>query len=188
MTEKELEIKKLLFGNQKQANAINDAVVSIVTDLFEKNATPREPGVEPYQAMYNFISELTATGHTLSDDESLFIQLVCGKASYETLKSGVPFIVTCDQPSTESPKYNFRITTLGEEAEEEPDPSTSMHVANKPTVGPDEVYSDDDDFATRARKIKDAILPMVPTGVKAEIPDNEYAQALCCAEYYYGYK
>lgn len=186
MTERALEVKKLLFGNQKQANVINDSVATIVGSYLDEHATA-VPGAELYQIVYDLITELSKES-SLSSDAELFIKLVCGEPSYNILCSGVPFIVTCDQPSTESPKYNFRITPLGEEAPSEPEASDALAISSKPTVGPDEVYNEDDSFAERARKIKDAILPMVPAGVKSEIPDNEYAQALCCAEYYYGYK
>lgn len=184
MTERELDIKKLLFGNQKQANAINDSVVKIVSEYFYTHESELTVDGDLATKMYTMIQNITAGERTEDYSQDLFLQLVCGPESFATWESGVPFIVTADQPSTESPKYNFRIYPLGAEVPEEKEEDTSLHIAAKPLVGPDEVYDDKDDFPTRARKIKDAILPMVPESVKKEI-DNEYAQALCCAEYFY---
>lgn len=181
MTEKEMELKKLLFGNQKQANVINDSVVMIASEYFYAHTTDTQ---DMSGAMYKLLQEITGADYATEAAE-LFVKLVCGVNSFNTWKAGVPFIITADQPSTESPKYNFRITPLGEEVVPETEPEDKLQITGKPLVAPDEVYDERDDFPTRARKIKEAILPLVPASVKAELPDNEYAQALCCAEYYY---
>lgn len=190
MTESQLEMKKLLFGNQKQANVINDAVVTFADAFFRDTLDPKydTDEFEMYQKMYQLLKEVTDFGPKHTRDADLFVMFVCGVESYNIWLSKLPFVLTAEKPSTESPKYNFRISYLGQEAQVEPEEVESLKPAAKPAVGPDEVYSDDDTYTERARKIKEAIIPMVPDAVREELKDNEYAQALCCAEYYYGFK
>ena len=182
-------VKRVIFGLQKQANVTNEAVVKIVArglvDVAGASVLDSEESV--VEAIRNYLQELVNTNGTMDDT---LVMLVAGEKSLANLKELGPKTVYVNQPNEESPKHIFRINMLGESdidmSAEEGDYQTPV-VTSRPSITPDEVYSMDDDFYTRARKIKSAILPMVPDAVKENIPDNDWAQALCCAEYFYGY-
>ena len=181
-------IKECLFGLQKQANVINDGVITIIASELARLGYPEfNDSEEVKDAINELLTKLLQGTDTFSDEALL---LIVGPQGWANLDAVGPKYVYVDKPSTESPKWIFRINMLGEDAEVETEVDPGEKLAeniSKPAVSPDEVYSPSDDFYTRARKIKDAILPMVPAAVKTEIADNEFAQALCCAEYFYGY-
>ena len=181
-------VKRVIFGLQKQANVTNEAVVKIVarglSEAVGSSCLNTEESV--VEGIRGYLQSLVDTYGTPDDT---LVMLVAGEASLANLKAVGPKTVYVNQPNEESPKHIFRINMLGDSevdmSAEEGEVSAVPTV--KPSVTPDEVYDVDDDFYTRARKIKAAILPIIPEAVKENIPDNDWAQALCCAEYYYGY-
>jgi len=182
-------VKAILFGNQKQANVINDAVVAIVAQFLDGKGADMSTQNVTAESIYMTLKECAETG--LSKENETFIQLVAGRKSYAVLKEGVPFIVSQNQPNVDSPKYNFRILEVGtEDVEDEVENGEKEMYAGmrfeRPAASPDEVINPDDTIAEQTRKLKDAILPMCPEAVKTEIPD-EYAQALYCAQAYFSY-
>lgn len=182
-------VKAVLFGNQKQANVINDAVVSIVAQYLDsvgQDMQTEELVITGIQDNLRLIAE-----RGVRKEEEVFVQLVAGHKSYCILKEGSPCVVSVNQPNTESPKHNFRILVLGEEDVEEGVESKDMDFEagkhfEKPAAAPDEVFDPDDSIAEQTRKLKDAIIPMCPPSVKEELAD-EYAQALYCAQAYFSY-
>lgn len=190
LTENQVQnVKHVLFGNQKQANVINEAVVKLVArglcEVSTSSACDSEESV---------IKAITEYFQTLVDNQTqgnpTLIMLMGGEQSLANLREVGPKVVIAEQPNPESPKYIFRIRMLGVDdgdvdmsAESSETTGSEFPAMNTPEV--ECPYEPTDDFPTRARKIKDAILPLIPDGVKMEIPNDEYAQALCCAEYYY---
>lgn len=190
MTDRELEVKKLLFGNQKQANVINDAVATIVCRTFYNLPPEDRAGNDLNEQMYAAIQATVSfitSGEKVSPDGRTFIMLTCGADALALLSSGTPYIVNMWQPSIESPKWNFRIAPLGVNEQVEEESHDESAPVGKPLVGPDEVYSDNDSLAQRVEKIKNAIVPMAPQSAMAELGNDEYKVALCYAEYFYGY-
>lgn len=184
-------VTHVLFGNQKQANVINKAVVKIVArgllDVSNSSCLDSEESV--IKAATDYLQSLCDNGFSGSEH---FVMLLAGEQSLACLKETGPKMVHVNQPNPESPKYTFRVGMLGEEPDvdnsaELSDTSTGTGILGSSTSASfaECPYEPTDDFATRARKIKDAILPLCPGVVKTEIPNDEYAQALCMAEYYY---
>lgn len=186
-TENELKsVKNVLFGLQKQSNVTNDSVVYYVASQLKSSFNQQwSTDGEVVELIKKYLDK--CINSYMGDDDELTVALIAGKQSLANIKANKPTIVVIEPISETSPKCKIRVNVLGEDpAEEDNTYEAELHnPIAKPTIGPDEVYDPSDDFATRARKIKDAILPLIPQGVKEEIPDNEYAQALCCAEYYY---
>lgn len=179
-------VKECLFGLQKQANAINDGVVvAVCKELMRHGYASFNDADEVQEALHELLNKVLASDATV--DETVMM-LICGPQSVANLQATGPKTLYIDKPSTESPKWIFRINMLGEDAvvEHEGEVGSQPIPVQKPAVSPDEVTSPNDDFQTRADKIRDAIMPMVPDAVKTEVSDP-YAQALCCAEYFYGY-
>lgn len=179
-------VKECLFGLQKQANAINDGVVvAVCKELMKNGYTSFNSSDEVQEALHELLNKVLAADAMV--DETVMM-LICGPQSVANLKATGPKTLYIDKPSTESPKWIFRINMLGDDAvvEHEGEVGSQPIPVQKPAVSPDEVTSPNDDFQTRADKIRDAIMPMVPDAVKTEVSDT-YAQALCCAEYFYGY-
>lgn len=188
-TEALANVKAVLFGNQKQANVINDAVVAIVTQFLDGNGVDMSTQNTTAEGIYTTLKECAEYG--LSKENEVFVQLVAGRNSYNVLKEGSPYIVSQNQPNADSPKYNFRIQIVGEEAPDDEVESGDKEMYTgmkfeKPAASLDEVINPDDTIAEQVRKLKDAILPMCPEGVKSEV-ENEYAQALYCAQAYFDY-
>lgn len=182
-------VKAVLFGNQKQANVINDSVVAIVAQFLDGRSVDMSTQNSTAEGIYITLKECAEQG--LSKENEMFIQLVAGRKSYAVLKDGSPFIVSQNQPNTDSPKYNFRILVVGtEDTEDEAENGEKeMYTGMKferPAASPDEVLCPDDTISEQVRKLKDAILPMCPDAVKSELTD-EYAQALYCASAYFDY-
>lgn len=185
-------VKHVIFGLQKQANVTNEAVVKIVARGISRVSGEAALNSEEsfINAVRDYLQYCIDKGFT--DDENL-IMLIAGEVSLAVLNEMGPKTVYVDQPNPESPKHIFRINKLGEEVSIDMSAESGVYapasaVPSAPTVDPDAVYDVDDDFYTRARKIKAAILPTIPDAVKENIPDNDWAQALCCAEYFYNYK
>lgn len=204
-------VSHVLFGNQKQASVINAAVVKIVArglaDVSGESCLNTEQSV--IETISDYLQTMCDTG--VIGDHNL-VMLLAGEQSLANLLEVGPKTLHVNQPNPESPKYTFRVGMLGEEPEVDNSAETlgdvfsgmGMLIKGAGTVTPVDgsgkpvfthhassesttccPYNPTDDFPTRARKIKDAILPLCPNAVKTEIPDNEYAQALCMAEYYY---
>ena len=180
-------VKHVLFGNQRQSDVINEAVVKIVArGLLEVGS------VSSLDSEDNVVMTIRDYLQNLVDNNQFgnetLVMLVSGEQSLANLKSVGPKVVTYDQPNPDSPKYAFRVIMLGQSENIDMSAMVSAYRQATNVVKADSnddcPYEQDDDFPTRARKIKDAILPLVPNAVKSEIQD-EYAQALCCAEYYY---
>lgn len=183
-------VKHVLFGLQKQANVINDAVVSIVASeliaAYGHEAVVSEESV--VDGIRTYLEHAITSGIDSIDEQ--VAKLIAGTQSVANLKMEAPRIVSCEPISDTSPKRAFRVYILGDKPDVEitaEEGSGAINATARPKVSPDEVTDPNDDFYTRACKLRDAIMPLVSEGVKAEIPDNEFAQALCCAEYYYGY-
>lgn len=176
-------VKAVLFGNQKQANAINDAVVTLVTEellSYPGGNLDSEDGV--IACITDVINEMIDAG--LNSTNRMFLLLTTGPNSVHVLEEHGPLRLDVTQPSDQSPKHNFRIVPMGYVA-----PEVKVHEmapAAKPAATVDEVLDPTDSFAEQARKLKDAILPTVPGPIKDEVSD-EYAQALLCAQSYFEY-
>lgn len=187
-------VKHVLFGNQKQANVINEAVVKIVArgllEISSSTACDSEDAV---------VTTLTNYFQTLIDNNQMgnetLVLLTAGEQSLENLRNVGPKVVNVEQPNPESPKFNFRVYMLGEVPDidrtvttttEQPEIKPLRETGNAPYVYSEDnpLYDPTDDFPTRVKKITDAILPLVPDAVKRELSDPT-AQALCCAEYFY---
>lgn len=189
LTEEQVtNVKRVIFGNQKQANVTNEAVVKIIASGIAsvKHSSVLNSEIEFVDACEEYLNDCVK-GRTPDDT---LVMLLAGEQSLANVKADGPRVVKVSQPNPESPKYIFRVCMLGEDADvdmsaTEGEIETSSISLSSSKVSTDCPYERDDDLATRARKIKDAILPLCPDTVKKEIPNDEYAQALCYAEYYY---
>lgn len=189
LTEQQVtNVKKVIFGNQKQANVTNEAVVKIIArGIAEEYSTDVLNSEESFvDACKNYLQ--SCIDNPASGDDTL-VMLLAGEVSLANVKAEGPRVVHVNQPNPESPKFTFRVGILGEDVDvdmsTESGESSVSDSKESGRVGVECPYDKDDDYPTRARKIKDAILPLCPAAVKTEIPNDEYAQALCFAEYYY---
>lgn len=180
-------VKETLFGLQKQANVTNGAVVKIVArELY--NAVGLSDSTSPTDvdaAIMSYLEKVIPATVEFTDDA---LMLIAGEQSLANRNSGSPCVPYHRQLSDTSPKMIYRITVLGEDAEIDNGGDSNTTPSFKPSVV--EVAPDahsNADFYTKARQLKDAILPSVPDAVKAEIPDNEWAQVLVCAQGYFEY-
>ena len=188
-SEKHLEnIKHVLFGNQRQANSINEGVsllvatsLSTIVNVSTSNTT--DDIVKAISDAFN----LYIKGRPCVFSDSVFIMVVGGELSLDNIKNHIAENLTLSvtQPNPNSDKHVFMVIKDGDDVSNSY--SDKSVPTSKASVDPDHVYNEDDDFQTRADKIRDAILEITPTAVKEEVADP-YAQALCVAEWYYGYK
>jgi hypothetical protein len=176
-------IKHVLFGLQKQANVINDAVVTLVAkelaskmDVVNLSTTGAvDLEIQKYVA--------GCMAKTISYDENI-LMLIVGEQSVANMSCGEPITLVAENISDTSPKMLYRIAVLGKEADiERPvelGDTTVVREPMTPMITPD-------GFWERACAIRDRILPTVPQAVKDEINGNEFAQCLVCAEQYFKY-
>lgn len=183
-------IKQVLFGQQKQANVINDSVVKIVARelaavVSASNITSID---EADDAILQYLRGVVAG--ELQYDEDAFI-LIAGEVSLANAKSGMPVTVTAEAASETSTKVNYRVSVMGEEAAEV---DMSAEAGKPASAMPDLPISGEvkktqvSDFRTKAEQLRAAILPLVPDAVKQELAGDEYAQCLVCAEQYFAYR
>lgn len=179
-------LKHVLFGNQKQANTINDAVVGIVGKKLLERGVDLETESSVAEGIQAVLTEaITNPG---SADE-LLIRLVAGDISYTNLGCGEVLTVLVDIPNPESPKVVFRIALLDSSMlvkEESVEVKAPFECVEEDDVDVDTKKHPEliDDFVLRVQALKETMLPMVPTAVKNVIAD-EAEQCLCIAEYYY---
>lgn len=186
MTKENVEtVKHVLFGLQKQANVTNDAVVKIVT----RGVCAKEGSAVLYSedafidACRHYLQECVNNEH--SEDDTV-IMLLAGEQSLANLKKPGPKVVYVEQPNPESPKHIFRINMLGQEPESV-DMSVDANITAQPSPAGVEIGSDAYNSMTcyeKACALRDAILPLAPTAVRAEI-DDDFALALYCSEAYF---
>lgn len=190
-------VKQVIFGLQKQASVQNDAVCVIIagelTKYYGRDSVSNQDAF--IESCRKYLQ--ACIDGTITPDRNAFM-LLCGEKSMAKLNEQGPRVVNVEQPSVQSPKLLFRIGMLGEtEANLEEntvapiddslidDMVGVLKGAKNSTMDLDLRISETDSFAVKAEKLKDAIMGCVPDAVKQEIPDNEYAQALCCAEAYF---
>lgn len=173
LTENELDnVKRVLFGLQKQANVINQTVVSIVAK--ELVSAFGEQAVQTEENVINSIKEFLQHAIDTSNYNEIPLLLMAGEVSKANLDEGGPLIVVVDQPNPESPKHTFRIGKLGEENAEvnhEVDAGTSHYGTINNDVDPD-------DIVTQTEVLKNKILAVAPESVVVEFNGNDYAAAL----------
>lgn len=195
-------IKELLFGQQKQASVINDAVVKMVarelSATFGINDTSSLD--DAHAKIMSYLFAVVGNGVTYNEDA---LMLIVGEQSLANLKSGEIVSVYESDASDTSTKKIYRINTQNQATVD-----NTGEAGNKSTYEalPGNVIEDardwypesyqkeqkkldpNADFWLKAQQLRDAILPLVPDAVKTEIPNNEFAQALVCAEQYFSYR
>ena len=176
-------LKRVLFGKQKQANAINDAVVNIVETGLVKLGYMCLEEEHCAQVLEDALGKIVGGKVTMDESLKVFVSLVAGDYAIEMLESCEPVTVSVIQPSSESPKRIFRIVSAMN-AIAEYDETTYKEIEETKPATVVSTKIENETFADQAIRMRDRILPTVPAAVKTEIPDNEWAQALCCAEAY----
>ena len=177
-------VKHVLFGNQKQANVINDAVVGIVAEglleITHSAALDTESNV--VEAIKGYL-QAKIDGGPGSDT---LVKLVAGEQSFANLSAVGPKTVYAEPISPESPKYNFRIVMLGDqpgidhEAEARAEqPVLNTSIPYEPGFVPDDVS-----YTAQADYLKNAILPLLPPLIMQELQD-EWKAALVGSQYYF---
>lgn len=181
-------VKRVLFGKQKQANVTNEAVVRIVAD--DLIATIGASCLSSEDAVVDGIKSYllqNLEGNLKHND--VVLMLIVGEAGHRVITLGEgPRVVSAEQPNAESPKRIFRVYQLGET----PEPIMSGPVfvggpvLTPPSSGstPSSSAVDQYDYKARVEQLKKDILPLVPDAVKKELSDPT-EQCLCCAEFYY---
>lgn len=172
-------IKQIIFGQQKQANVINDAVVKIIArELADKAGKDDLFTIDDVEfAIMEYLKG--AVGGNAYDDTAMM--LIVGEQSLANLKSDELVTVTAETASDTSTKVNFRIRPLS---------GADADVDSTGVRGDAQAKSYDKSAATAMRErdpnatfqntvddLRDKLLPMVPDAVKAEVSDP-YAQAL----------
>lgn len=180
-------VKAVLFGNQKQASVINEGVVAIVG----RGIAEATSGDSALASEHDFVDAVTSFLQTSVDNgkpvNSVILMLVGGERSLLALQAEGPKCVMCESAGPETPKYNFGIYMLGEQAPA----ATESHIEGIP------VPTDMSKFTPEAQKkfedmsytaqrdfLVNAITPLVPEAVKAEL-SNPVEQALVGSQWYF---
>lgn len=176
-------VKHVIFGNQKQANVTNEAVVKLIAReiVKEEPSCQMSTEVDVMTAIQHILERWIQNGYdAVETDEETFVALVAGEVSLSILRSDGPKYVNVSQPSPDSPKYNFRIYRLGE-GEPEVDMSAEMS-SSRPTYtmasgsGID-VENNRQDIVAWTEELKNKIISVAPESVVHEF-NNDYAAAL----------
>lgn len=177
-------IKQLIFGQQKQANVINDAVVKIIArELAEKEGKDDFFTIDDVEFAITEYLKGAVAGNAY--DETAMM-LIVGEQSLANLKSGDLVSVSAETASETSTKVNFRIRPLSgeDEAVDVSGVRGNTGTVDKPHAVTLSELPPNATFQTEVDALRDKLLPLVPDAVKAEVADP-YAQALFAAKSYY---
>ncbi len=184
-------IKALLFGQQKQASVINDAVVKLVArELSSTFGIDDTLDIDDAHAkIMSYLFACVNGGVTYTDDT---LMLIVGEVGLANLKSGEDVVVSESDASETSTKKYYRINVKGADAAVDNTGELGTGSLRGGSTAPEAVtptnVDRNADFWTQAQQLKAAIQPLVSDAVKAEIPNDEFAQCLVCAEQYFNYK
>lgn len=201
LTEEYLEnVKHVLFGNQKQANVINDSVTYMVAGMLAE-LTSAEFLTSEEAVTMSIHSYLEDAARGAIRPNETFVLLTAGKQSLECLQmeGEKQADVTC--PNPESPKHLFRIHMVGEDPdtgildlpEQNMGTVTDQFKISEGTGRPhvedrDITWNKDETAAQRVERLTKMLAPLCPTAVAGELGGDEKSMAIYAAEYYYANK
>ena len=182
-------LKDVLFGQQKQSNDLNETVTRIIYNaLLAKGYAVEDNAAEDHKVVVEAISKYindVIMGGLPADD---IFELIAGRKSVNIIKEGVPCVLSVSSVSDESTKVKFRVISLD-------DSISGEHQLEEKAVAPVEaaptsefVPDDGRYYYHMAERLKDKILPTVPTKAKEELAGNDYAIALSCVMHYFNIK
>lgn len=177
----EENVKKVLFGNQKQADVINDAVAEDVTawlkELYGEGCCYSEDGV--VKTISQALQDACDPGEIANET---LVKYVAGKKSLENLKNALgPCVVNVSQPNMDSPKRKFRIHVLGEVPKE--DTTSTSNVYNKSEDFDTVTYKDETE--TPKERVHRFIQEYSPKCTASELTKSE-ERALYAMYFEYG--
>lgn len=181
-------LKDVLFGQQKQSNDLNETVTRMVYNAltskgYDVKGTSETDHQGVAKAVELYINDVIQGKHEPDD----IFELITGRKSVQIVKEGVPCVVSMNSVSDESTKIKFRVISLEDNIAAEHE-LTEKPV--EPTQSSVQEFVPDDNryFYNMAEKLKNKILPTVPTKAKEELAGNDYAIALSCVTHYFNIK
>ncbi len=183
-------VKHVLFGNQKQANVINDAVAQIVAEGVAELTDVGSLDSEDFfiGAVYDLLTNVV--NGTARMPEKL-MALICGYESVKFYNESGPKIVTKDIPNPESPKVLFRIYPLG---------ANDASTENKKVVAgesgteithtvkempPEVKVTRDENAYEHVQVLISKLAPLCPSAPARELGGDKILCALYASEYYF---
>lgn len=180
-------VKAVLFGNQKQASVINEGVIAIVGRGIAEATT----GDSALASENAFVEAVTSFLQTSVDNgkpiNTIILMLVGGERSLLALQAEGPKCVLCESAGPETPKYNFGIYMLGEQAPVAADGNIegTPVSADMPKFTPEaQKKFEDMSYSAQRDFLVSVITPLVPEAVKAEL-SNPVEQALVGSQWYF---
>lgn len=153
------ELKKILFGNQKQGDAINTAVVNLVGQVLDHNTRGEWPAR---------IKEYSEEEFKKSNPNLNILSLIYGVGIYDIAGVLKDAHVECTKPYSDSPKYVFTaVTSEGLRVSLDTDVESSETDVVSSDVEVSSVSYEADDHVARAIAVKNKVYPFVPESVKA---------------------
>lgn len=174
------ELKKVLFGNQKQGDAINMVVAKIVGDTVAEN-TPE--GEWPQRIEQYVKSEINKEYPNLMVLALIFGVNVFGVKDFSNAE------IFASQPYPDSPKWVFELmTNTGDMISMDLSGTKSALTEAEESLFESKTEYSADDHVSRAQAEKDKIYPLVPASIKScfEGEIGEWQASLLFAAQYYG--
>lgn len=170
-------LKKVLFGNQKQGDAINTAVAQLIGVELEKHGIQGD-----WPSAIKKYTEVVTSGAITPNKMVLSLIYGAGILGCELLNN---LTFNMYQPYDDSPKWVFELVDAN-------GTSYSLDKVVEPVSTPlEEVkvvgFKSDYDYLARAKAVKNKIYSLVPTSIKSEFEGElgEWQAALLFAEEYY---
>lgn len=184
-------IQECIFGNQKQANATNQAVVYLISKELDRVMNPPEFNDyrEAADCIRDYLLKAVTEGADYCDDK--IISLIVGVPGFSLIKTGKNVNVACGQKTPDSPKFIFQIQ------EALPDPITGKETGfsnvNKPGAKTTLNYRTEEGSFTHgdgspmelATIERDKILKIIPSSRVESFGGNMWAAAMFFAKAYY---
>lgn len=175
-------VKKVLFGNQKQADSINDAVCGLVVDyLNSKGLDTNLDSIDTAATAIESAIRKFIENPTQDVNAAIFIKLTTGERGYSNIMSGEVITLEVYTPNPDSPKHYFVARVFGDDAAAVP---VDLHSAEGVAKAVTEEASDINDYKTYVQDLKKKMIPLVPSVIKEALSD-ENEQCLCIAQYYF---
>lgn len=188
LSETQLEnVKHVLFGNQRQANVINEAVTFIVagtlSELRGKESLDSEQSV--VMSINSYLQE--AVDGNIVPDET-FILLTAGTQSLQCLKSDGEKMASAENPDPESPKYLFRIHLVDDAEQSDISRPTQFTVrtGDRPVLPEsDNKFSVGETAQQKVDRLTKELSELCPEAVMQELGGDAKSAAIFVAEAYY---
>ena len=173
-------LKDVLFGQQKQSNALNETCTRMIYRMLTSQGYVLDGTYEKViEELSRYAQDVINGKHRPSE----IFEMICGRTAVLIVEQNIPCQFSTSPLSDESTKIIFSVTAVGADVKDAPLPASKpIPVTENVTT----VVDGEGHYLSIANRLRDKIVPTVPQAAKDELGNNDYAIALSCVPAYFG--